>query len=235
MESEEEVIARFAKHMQAIRAGIDRLEQQRPLRNARADFPTRSKIPYKIADYRAAIVWRFCEITRSSYEEFARDRLASAVLLARGAVETAAALWFAYSRVKKAIESHQLGDIDALLMTLLLGARDDDRAPPAIHVLKFLDHFDKEMEGAGLRTQYEHMCEVAHPNWAGTLGLYGQTNKENYWTDFGQALRGHAPRFGGATTLSMAMMIFEHAYSEIGDLMPQLVALCEEDLGRTKT
>lgn len=54
----------------------------------------RSKLPFKALTYRGTLIWRMAELSRTAYEAFKDDKLASAILLTRGAVETCAALWY---------------------------------------------------------------------------------------------------------------------------------------------
>lgn len=219
--------------MEEIRDQIERIEALLPRRVDPATFSKRCKVPYKVMDYRAAVAWRYAELAKGAFEGFEASRLANAVVLTRGAVETAAALWFLYRKVDEVVNVGAVGDLDDAVMRLLLGTRDDPRSPSAMNVLTMVDGIDRVIEGGvGFREQYDHLSEVAHPNWAGTLGLYGKTNYKGKSTDFGPAINEacRAQITCGPITLSVAGMVFEHSHRELGELMPALIRLCEKDL-----
>jgi len=224
--------------LRAIQQALDRLEAKRPSRNDPA-YHRAGKVPYKVTDYRASLLWRFAELVRSALESYERDRLAVATLVTRAAIESATALWYLNSKVRKAIEANKLGELDTSAMRLLLGRRNNPhpKAPKAINVLDFVDQFERELKAAGydtgLRTQYEDLSEVAHPNWEGTHGLYANPSRDHKWTDFGIGARNEVADFwrgNGVAALAGAVNIFEHADAELDELLPPLRALCEREV-----
>ena len=228
-----------AEQIQSIRVAIENLEQMRPTRNDPAQHRDAGKLPYKITDYHFALTWRFTELARSALENFEQERLAVAILLTRGAIESAAGLWYAYTKVDVAVRAGITGDLDDAAMRLLLGRRNNPEtdALQAISVLTFVDSFDKQMQRAGFevgfRALYDDLSEVAHPNWEGTLGLYGNINREAIWTDFGPGVRtavAEVHRGNGLLALSTALKLFEHANSELSDLLPRLRVICAREI-----
>ncbi len=186
-----------------------------------------SKLPYKALIYREALLWRITELGRSSFESFKSGRLASAILLARAVIETSSALWYLWTKLDAATKAAAVGELDELLMRLVMGSKiDRDILPEAVNVLNFLDQIDKQVKG--FRLQYERLCEFAHPNWAGTTLFYSKDDREKRATDFGAYIRGgdNAKKLG-ALNLDTSLRMFEVAYVLIGDLMPALVAICE--------
>ena len=166
---------------------------------------------------------------QAALEDFNRKRLAAAILLTRAAVETTAALWYLRNKVTAAVNAKSLGDLDTYLMWLSMGNRAWEELPAAINVLTFVDDVDKKVEG--FRKQYDSLSEYAHPNYLGTTALYSETDKENILVNFGP----NARSAGSARTicimnLSVALMIFEHAYNAFAELMPDFVSLCEAAL-----
>jgi hypothetical protein len=221
-----------------VEEGLARLEALRPTRVVRVR--ENGRIPYKVLDYRGAITWRFAEFARASLDAFAREQYAAAILLARGAMECAASLWYLYSKVDETVSGGSLDDLDRCVMRLLLGRKKkpddlppDVDAPDAINVMTFLDHIDKKMKGVGFRDHYEQLSEIAHPNWEGALGLFAHHDSANGWTDLGAGIRPssvEAHRNGGLISLSATVLVFEHAYSAIEGLMPSLIERCKRDL-----
>src|SRR5262249_31434404 len=196
------------------------LESNLPSRNDRASVSLTAKIPFKALDYREALSWRFAELSRSAFEAFKNDKLGTAIILTRAAVETTSALWYLNRKIKTAIELDAVGDIDEYLMRLLMGSKTDPAMPDPINVLTFVKRVDKEANG--FLKQYDELSEFAHPNWAGTLLLYSKPNPKKMWTDFGSNMRQVEDiKQVGITNLSVALLIFEHSYNQISDMMPK--------------
>jgi len=81
-----------------IRGRIELLESSLPNRIDAMVSPD-SKLPFKALLSRAALIWRMAELSRGALENFERDKLALAILEARGAVETCAALWYLHAKL----------------------------------------------------------------------------------------------------------------------------------------
>ncbi len=227
----------YASLMDEIRGRLELLESNLPKRiDAMAVSPT-SKLPFKVLLYRETLIWRMGELGRDAFQSFERDRLVSAMVLARAAVETSAALWYLWDKVAAAVESDAIGDIDDYLMKLVAGtatnapktaaSTDDVTLPRPVRVSAFLKQADKDIEG--FSHQYGLLSEYAHPNWAGTVLLYAKHDPGNRLTDFGPNIRkGEGTRLIGVCNLSVALAMFETAYNRIGDLIPAFSKLCGE-------
>lgn len=190
---------------------------------------SRSKPPFKALAYRETLIWRVTELGHAALENFNHKRLAAAILLTRAAVETTAALWYLHNKVTAAVNAKSLGDVDTYLMRLSMGNRSWEELPAAINVLTFVDDVDKKVEG--FRKQYDSPSEYAHPNYLGTTALYSETDKENILVNFGPNARSSDPaQTICVINLSVALMIFEHAYNAFAKLMPDFVTLCEAAL-----
>src|SRR5437870_10275788 len=95
-----------------IRARVELLEGSLPRRvDPMAVSPT-AKLPFKALSYRETLIWRMDELGRSAFESFENNKLASAILLTRAAVETSAAVWYLCAKVDAAVQSGLVGDID---------------------------------------------------------------------------------------------------------------------------
>lgn len=212
-----------------IRGRLELMESNLPARVDAMVSPD-SKLPFKALIYRAALIWRMAELSRGAFENFEKDKLASALLLTRAAVEASAGLWYLNAKLEAAVKAGAVGDIDVYLMKLALGSRSDPAMPEALNVMKFVDRVEKDSEG--FRQQYDILSEFAHPNWAGTALLYSKPDPTNLWTDFGPNIRGvDGPKNIGIINLSVALMFFERSYNRIADVMPAFIELCE---GRLK-
>jgi cation transport protein ChaC len=212
--------------MDEIRGRLELLESNLPTHVDGFALSTHTKIPFKVLLYRDALIWRMTELSRAAFESFEGDKLGSAVILTRAAVETSAAQWYLWRKLNGAVQARTVGDIDKDLMKLVMGSKTNPDLPQAINVLTFIDHTSKDIDG--FREQYDNLSEVAHPNWAGTTLLYSKPDPQSLCADFGANIRGdRGTKQVGALNLSVALMIFERNYALIADLMPSFVALCE--------
>ena len=215
--------------MDEIRERLSAIEASLPRQMDILAASPRSKLPFKALSYRETLIWRMAELSRTAYECFVNDQLASAILLTRGALETCAALWYLKKKVSAAVKAGVVGDIDTYLMRLFGGSRIDQYMPQAINVLNFVDAVEKDLEG--FRHQYDVLSEFAHPNWSGTTGLYSKIDKENFAVDYGSNPRElEGPKHIGVINLSVALGLFEHTYNDLGDDCPAFLRLCEAAL-----
>ncbi len=138
--------------MTEIRGRVEQLESCLPSRVDAMVSPD-SKLPFKALLYRAALIWRMAEQSRGAFENFEKDKLASALLLTRAAIEATAGLWYLHAKLEAAVKAGAAGDIDSYLMKLAMGSRADPAMPEALNVMKFVDHVEKDVEG--FRHQYD--------------------------------------------------------------------------------
>jgi len=215
--------------MEEIRRRIDLLESNLPTRVDAAVVSLTAKLPFKALWYREALVWRFAELCRSAFESFTNDKLISAILLTRAAIESTAAMWYLNVKIEQTIEAQTLGEIDDELMRLLCGGKSDPTMPAAINVLTFIEKVDKGV--AGFRDQYIMLSEYAHPNWAGTALVYSDPDMERRQTHFGSNLReSQNIKLCGVGNLSAGLILFEYVYNKMSDSVPAFIELCEQSL-----
>jgi hypothetical protein len=192
---------------------------------------SRSKLPFKALSYRETLIWRVTELARVALDALHAGRLAVSVVLARAVVETTAALWYLSNKLERTLDTGTLGDIDGFLMSLSMGTRTwtDEGLPQAINVLTFIRWAEKTLPG--IEHGYAVLSEYAHPNYAGTTGLFSYNDHQRILTDFGPNPRMLTnTKSMCAANLSAALLVFEGAYEKVGDMIPRFVALCEKDL-----
>ena len=144
---------------------------------------SRTKLPFKVLNYREALIWRIAELGRSALQTFEAEQFAAAIVLTRAAVETNAALWYLDEKTGTAIKEAKLGDLDDCVMRLLSGNYTWEDFPDPIRVGKFVEGVERRVPG--FREQYNILSEYAHPNSAGTTGLYSTIDRENMLINFG--------------------------------------------------
>ena len=120
-----------------------------------------SKLPFKALSFRESLIYRMAELGRGAFDSLADNKLVSAILLTRGAVETSAALWYLCAKVEAAVQSATVGDVDNYLMRLTMGSRTDADLPRAIKVSEFLQCVDKDIEGLGRHRDQRRQWRIA--------------------------------------------------------------------------
>jgi hypothetical protein len=120
-----------------------------------------SKLPFRALSFRECLIYRMAELGRSAFDSLTNNKLVSAILLTRGAVETSVALWYLCAKVEAAVQSGTVGDVDDYMMRLTVGSRTDPDMPRAIKVSAFLKCADKDIEGFSHR--YGHCANSRTP------------------------------------------------------------------------
>lgn len=234
---------KIAALINEIRESLALLESNLPRQVDGFALSQKSKLPWKVLLYRESLIWRILELGRSAFESLVSDTLLSGIVLTRAAVETSAALWYLCAKVEAVVDSKMVEDVDEYLMKLAMGtatgwAETDSSAdgltmPRPVKISAFMKQAEKDLEG--FSHQYGVLSEYTHPNWAGTVLLYSNTNKETAITDFGRNLRNaDNAKVIGIVNLSVALKMFHHSYNRISDLLPVFISVCDSQFGNER-
>jgi len=194
----------------------------------RVEPTTPSKLPFKADSLRNILLYRVSELADDSCKLFRLERHVSASILTRSIIETAALLFLLNKKIKYTIDYDNITDIDAFLIKALLGSRNklDDLMPVAINVLTTIDHTDAHYEG--FKDAFEYLCEFSHPNWAGSLGSYGNIDLNVPGLDLVSAKEKFDGK-SGIRALIISLQIVIDTYDGIADLLPEFVAICNKN------
>src|SRR5450755_1877378 len=108
---------------------------------------SRTKLPFKVLNYREVLIWRVAELARAALQTFEAQQFAAAVVLTRAAVETNAALWYLDEKVGTALMQKKLGDLDDCIVRLLAGTYAWEEFPNPIRVGKFVACVERSVPG----------------------------------------------------------------------------------------
>ena len=181
--------------------------------------PLKPKIVWKIESYLQGVLYRtvaLCEGVKTCWNE---GNLLAAVILGRSLMETAAAAFDFHQRITKGVRAENLSAIDDAVMQYTFATRSEkfDNIAPAPNVLSLIDRLDgdflKDRKAGDARKLYEFLSEFAHPNWAGTVGLFGEIVQERL-----------EHRFAESNTISDKMA--SQVIAAIGSI--RIVQLCYE-------
>ncbi len=208
-----------------VRAWVVRLRASLPESVDVAALGVKSKAPFQLLCTREALIWRTEELARSACDALERDDFAAAAILTRAVTENAALTWKLMD-VLDARGKYNPQQLNDLLMRLLAGSGKWPEMPKPVHVLDCLRNMDKKIPG--VLSSYDSLSEIVHPNWWGVVGLYSKTDKSNFITYFGHALRGADSSRSMITSAMLGSLgAFEYAYNQISELMPAFLAELE--------
>jgi hypothetical protein len=203
----------------------DRLRNKLPSSIAVADLQVRSKAPYQLLCAREPLIWRTEELARNACDALERDDLAVAGILARALIESAALAW-RLMEILDARQKHSPEQLHDLLRRLLLGSKRWPEFPEAMHILGCIDRMDKKVPG--VRSCYDGLSEIAHPNWHGVSGLFAGIDQAHFITHFGRGLRGAQSTREQITQAMLASLrLFDYAYDRITEEMPAFLGELE--------
>jgi len=197
------------------------------------DIGTNSMTPLKAMVARETLLWRIVELADGVVLCLDGGNSLSAVILARAVTECAAVQHQLNSTIRAA-KSMSAVEVDNAIMRLLVGTRVFSTGDPVedakiqmTNVQTCLKNLDRKFKGAG--KHYEYLCEYAHPNWAGTAGLFstGDATKGirklgRYADETQRALLDEAT---SSTILAIAM--FASDYASIVDWLPDFFEVCD--------
>lgn len=180
----EEALATAREHLEKMKPFL-------PTKIAVEEIGVWSKSPYKALVVRGGLLWRSQELGADAIEAFARNRLATAILLTRAVIENVALHWRLGDLIarRNEITSNELADI---LTRMLVGWKNDKEFPVALNALTMIGHLEKLVPG--VNDIYGQLSEVAHPNYGGVHGLYAQNDTKNFTTYLGPKVRDATPR-----------------------------------------
>jgi len=211
---------RDAEYLAEAREFSEKLSASLPDRIQAAALTLKSKLPFKVLSIRELLLHRMAALSSAAVDLFTQKRIIPAVIVTRAIAETLAVLFTFHERLDRFLKekAKDIGAFDDFLMRSLVGARNNPEMPAATNILTFVDRVEKTTPG--FRHVYDALCEYAHPNWAGTFGVFGQIDQEKFELKLGPAERSTAYSTGLAA-LSSSLMLFEHYYNDSAELVRQ--------------
>jgi hypothetical protein len=211
-----------------INAGLYRLRAQRVDQITVEGRLIESKLAWKLAVYREAVLWRIVALTESVALNWNCDNVVGMYLPARALIETSALLLDLEHELKKHFASRDIAALDALLTSRTFATRDKkwiekDPQSEAINILTLIDRFDKRTD-SGIRRHYDLMSERCHPNYLGHHQLYGTLDVDTGTTSFSETkdIERHRDVILGATLL---LLLEENCIDRLENEIDRVAAL----------
>ena len=182
--------------------------------------------------YKAVLLRRIYELSESSYSSFLKGNIVSGAILARSACETVAVLYYGYKKINNSVKLNSPGGVGLFLHRALWGTRleGEEELPKAIQVLTAIDHLDKAYNGA--RKDYDFLCEIAHPNFAGTGMIYFSHNFETNKSEVGHNPDNNSPEALGLESLNILLDITFEIISMLNAVEPKFYQSVDEAVDR---
>lgn len=212
-----------------LRKGMEfcaRLKASLPSRVDPATVSTRAKIPFKALCVREILLYRVSELADAGLTSFRQNQLVAAATITRALLESVAFLYWLYKEVRAAVANGATGKIDEFLGRAMVGTRNESTPLRAHNVMNAIDVVTEDIDH--YRDLYEELCEIAHPNWAGGLGAYGELNKEMVWYELGA---NRLPRLLILGPLVTSLELFITFYERLPPLLKEFASLGERELG----
>jgi hypothetical protein len=216
------------KLVKEINGGLYRLRAQRVDQIKVEGRLIESKLAWKLAVYREAVLWRIVALTESVALNWNCDNIVGTYLPARALIETSALLLDLEHELKKHVASRDIAALDALLNSRTFATRDkkwieENPQSEAINILTLIDRMDKRT-GSSIRTHYDLMSERCHPNYLGHHQLYGTLDVETGTTTFSETknIERHRDVILGATLL---LLLDERCIDRLENEIDRVAAL----------
>jgi len=134
--------------------------------------------------WRETLLYRIVDLSSTAKDMFQEGRLVPGCTLTRALYESVAMEYYLLSKIKTAIDKQNIDDIHEIIIRGFWGSRDGKTSEKALQVLTAIDHINKVF--TGVRSEYDHLCEYAHPNMKGGFGTYTKIDIPILSVEFGQ-------------------------------------------------
>jgi hypothetical protein len=204
---------------------VERLRASLPPNVEAVRTSWKAKLPFFTATLRECLLYRVAELGLSACNLVKGGELVSAAVLIRALLESVALLVLLDQRVREAVESGKIQDLDKLVSSGLVGCKNGMTPVEALNVLTILKHAAKRYDG--LEQLYQQLSEMAHPNWGGLLGAYGTLNEAERLY---QLSKTKLPLPMLLLPLRAGLEVFIHTYNSMEPHLHQLVDVCDNSL-----
>ncbi len=141
------------------------------------------KATYKAYVIRETTCWRFVDLSKQVIALGNLNMIVGARILTRAAIETIAALCYSSNKMESVCSGTlDFFDFSRAMSSIYLGSREYPDLQPTTNVMTLLKSV--EAKYPDIHKQFNHLCESAHPSWAGLTHGYSQTDQIKYITKF---------------------------------------------------
>lgn len=214
--SDEELISKASIYCEQLKS---RLKNYIPPKENRAG----GKQLHMFDSFSAISAHRIHDLSDAALGLFRQQRLVPATTLTRAVIESVAILFYALKKVKAAIEEKEIDTILEFIHRAIRGSRNSSSGVTSIQVLTALDHMDKAYPKT--RSEYDVLCEIAHPNLYGGAAAYSKFDKQTFSIKLGNNPDGLPLSAFGLGQLRIYLEIALQLYSDWESIRTEYVDL----------
>jgi hypothetical protein len=166
---------------------------------------------------RESLLWRLEELAQNAFDALDAHHFVASSLSVRALMETVAALIFLERTLGTAINSGLDKEQILKINKLLINSKIWEEIEDPIHINNMLREVEKIIPGF-FEKNYAALSEMAHPNWAGTFGAFGEFEKSKYLSLFRKG--GRSPdntRKKILGNLAASLRLAKYYYEVIGE------------------
>jgi hypothetical protein len=234
-------VREWKRDFEEIKKWIDELKEMAPCEIRHESYSTVAMLPFKVAAIREIFIHRVIELSDISIEMIDSCKYLAAAILIRSIMETTAMLYYVLEKVKNVTEGADVGDVDVLIMRVMLGCNEKEGLEKPINVLTAIQKIDKWLnkikpKSASANTNdpfmvlYSSLSEYTHPNWLGGLCVYAEMDDEFKALKFSSCSTENIPISQIVGPFAIAMNVFKNVYLDFNVFMKKFIKICEEDL-----
>jgi hypothetical protein len=154
--------------------------------------------------------------------------------MGRSVLETAAISFRFCQEIDQGVRDKDFSALDTAVTKLTFATRHrslNDLLPDAPNILSSIDKLDRflfdKKQDQSVRNVYEFLCEFAHPNWVGTVGLFGQIDKEEC-TQYFSDEHAIADRVAAYVVMGLGAASVVHlCHKQVTELLPEVAEISE--------
>ena len=204
-------------------------DSRKPKVGAVEDGRIKPKIVWKIDCLCQGFIYRTVELAEGASVCWNKNNQLSALILARGILETLAAAHDFFQKVKLATTKKDLAEIDSLAMTytfISTNSSTNEKLQAVGSLMSFIVRFDihylRDRKTKHLRKLYGILSEITHPNHAGTVGFFGKLNPELHEHYFNATPKNNEYAISNFIAGYISILILESVIEKIESLTPNI-------------
>ena len=201
------------------------LKASLPPRIDPATISSTARIPFKVLCLREVLLFRISELAEAALRCYEENQLVATATLSRALMESIALSYWLYKEIQGSLERGTSDKINIFLGKALVGRREETPLLLAHNVMNAIDAVTIDIPD--YRKLYEHLCEIAHPNWDGCLGAYATLNREEGCYELGLACLPRPLILGPVVT---ALEFFVSFYDGMIPCLKEFAVLCEKEI-----
>lgn len=148
-----------------------------------AQLPTKSKLPFKALSIRGLLIHRASALATPALSLLEQGNVVAAAILIRALTETLAATYSLHLALERFLSTKDIAVLNDTLTRSLVGSRWPDAEHQSQNILTAIQKVNKVVPN--FEASYDSLSEVAHPNWSGMLGAFGNIDHDKRVLHFG--------------------------------------------------